>query len=71
MSEATRKFALDRLQKARNRVSKAEHYSGSHTIARAQIALDMILIGYDAVQRKIAAGHPYGTPGICLGSEVG
>jgi hypothetical protein len=61
------KIALDILQKAREDVRQTTLHLPS--VMRTQIRLDMLMIGYEAVERKIKAGHPYGTPGATLGSE--
>ena len=57
------------LQDARKILRNVEASGFTTAIRYAQIRLDMLTIGYDAVKRKIDAGHPYGTVGITLGTE--
>ena len=57
------------LQDARKILRNVETSRVTTAIIYAQIQLDMLTIGYEAVGRKIDAGHPYGTVGITLGTE--
>ena len=62
--------ATDILQDARDGLKRAENRGITLAgIRTAQIRLDMLMIGYEAVERKIKAGHPYGTVGCLLGGE--
>ena len=61
--------ATDILQDARAILRIVEASDVRDAIIIAQIRLDMLTLGYDAVMRKIKAGHPYGTVGCQLGAE--
>jgi len=63
-------IASDILQESRDRLRRAETViKGRYAMRCCQIRLDMLMIGYEAVERKIKAGHPYGTVGCLLGGE--
>jgi len=62
-------FAISLLESARQSVRETEEFGSPEAIMVAHLQLDMLTLGYDAVMRKIKAGHPYGTVGCQLGSE--